>query len=82
MAGIWADAFIIAGGVLTTSFKLKAMWFFPMGNTIVWLHFEEIVRYSDFPIIYSYAYFGVLLVILITLNILMAKKMQFINSEK
>ena len=38
-------------GVVTCSLKMNIMWSFPMANTIVWLHYEEIIGKPIVPIL-------------------------------
>ena len=81
-AGLLFSSFIVAAGVVTCSLKSKIMWLFPMANTIVWLHFDEILRKPKEPIWYSYLYFGIICLILLVLNCVLAKRMQIINLEQ
>lgn len=77
-AGIAAAFAVIACGVVTCSLKTASMWLFPMAHTIPWLHYEEALRKPIMPMWVSYAYFAVLIVIGITVNITAAKKQIFI----
>jgi hypothetical protein len=79
--GLFAAVFIVAAGVITCSLKSDTMWAFPMANTIVWLHFDEILSKQIFPIWYSYTYFGVALTVLLIMDILATKKLQLFNIE-
>jgi hypothetical protein len=79
--GLFAAVFIVAAGVMTCSLKSDTMWAFPMANTIVWLHFDEILSKQIFPIWYSYTYFGVALTVLLIMDILATKKLQLFNIE-
>ncbi len=60
-AGLFAGMSVIAVGVATTSLKASPMWLFPMANTIIWLHYTEILREPIMPVWYSYVYFAVLI---------------------
>jgi len=74
--------FIIAAGVVTCSLKIESMWLFPMANTIVWLHYDEILNEPNFPIWYSYFYFVIAIAAFITLNSIAVKRLEFINIEQ
>ena len=81
-AGIFAVYSLIGFGVVTCSVKSPAMWLFPMANTIVWLHYTEIIREPVVPIIQSYMYFLILIFFLLICNFVALKKMQFVNIEQ
>lgn len=80
--GLFAAIFIVAGGVVTCSLKSHLMWWFPMANTIVWLHYDKILNQPNLPIWYSYIYFGIAILALLILNIIATKKLEFINIEQ
>lgn len=79
--GLFAAVFIVAAGVMTCSLKVRSMWAFPMANTIVWLHYEEILSREIFPVWCSYAYFGIAILIGLMLDFGAVKKLQFFNIE-
>ena len=79
--GLLAAIFIVAAGVMTCSLKSPSMWVFPMANTIVWLHYEEILSKQVFPIWCSYAYFIAAIVAGLTLNTIAVGRLQFYNIE-
>lgn len=79
--GLLVAVFIVASGVMTCSLKAKSMWAFPMANTIVWLHYEEILSRSIFPIWCSYAYFAVFIVALFVIDLIAVKRLQLFNIE-
>lgn len=81
-AGIFAVYSLIGFGVVTCSVKSPTMWLFPMANTIVWLHYTEIIREPVVPIIQSYMYFLILIFFLLICNFVALKKMQFVNIEQ
>jgi hypothetical protein len=41
MAGVFSSYTVVALGVATTSLMIPSMWFFPMANTICWLHYKK-----------------------------------------
>ena len=53
-----------------------------MANTIVWLHYEEIIGKPIVPIWYSYIYFCIAVIILVLLNLIAVKRFQFANIEQ
>lgn len=81
-AGLITVFIIIGLGVATCSLKTPAMWCLPMSNTIVWLHYTEILREPVVPIWRSYFYFAAGITVLLSANIAVLKKLQFINIEQ
>ena len=73
-AGIAASFGVIAAGVLTTAIRTKAMWAFPMANTITWLHYDTALREPVKPMYQSYIYFAVLIAAGIVANVIAVKK--------
>ena len=57
------------------------MWAFPMANTIVWLHYDEILKEPNFPVWCSYLYFGIAIMVVVILNIIAIKRLEFLNIE-
>ena len=51
------------------------MWLFPMGNSIIWMHYTEIIREPIKPIWYSYVYFAVMALLLIFMSTLRARRL-------
>lgn len=81
-AGVFAVFTIVGLGVASCSLKTKVMWAFPMANTIIWLHYEEILREPIYPIWASFLYFAIAIAVLLTVSLIALKKMQFINIEQ
>jgi len=79
--GLFAAIFIVAAGVMTCSLKSPSMWVFPMANTIVWLHYEEVLSKQVFPIWCSYTYFITAIAVGLTLNTIAVIRLQFYNIE-
>ena len=77
--GLLAVFFIIGMGVTTCTVKSNIMWMFPMANAIPWLHYDEILSRTVYPIYLSVCYFIGLIMILVLFNLISLKKMQFIN---
>lgn len=80
--GLFVAIFIVAAGVVTCSLKSEIMWSFPMANTIVWLHYDEILNEPNFPIWFSYLYFGIAIIAITILNSIAVKRLEFINIEQ
>lgn len=72
--GFFTSGSIIAFGVAGCGTKAAMMWFFPMANSIIWLHYTEYYRKPIKSIQYSYIYFAVIIAVLITANIFALKK--------
>jgi len=81
-AGLFSVFIVIGLGVTTCSLKTSTMWAFPMANTIVWLHYTEILREPIKPIAYSYIYFIAIISFLIIACFVALKRMQFRNIEQ
>lgn len=81
-AGVFAVYTVIGLGVATCSIKTSSMWLFPMANTIVWLHYTEIMRKPVIPINQSYIYFTIVTTFLLICNFVSLKKLQFVNIEQ
>lgn len=79
--GVFAALFVVAAGVITTSLDMELKWVFPTANTIVWLHFDEILRETSYPIWMSYMYFIVLNIIMVVVNYQMIKMLELKNVE-
>ena len=79
--GLFAAIFIVAAGVMTCSLKTPSMGAFPMANTIVWLHYDEILSRRVFPVWCSYAYFGAAIAVGLAINTAAVRRLQFYNIE-
>ncbi|MDR2589475.1 MAG: hypothetical protein LBC71_00565 [Oscillospiraceae bacterium] len=80
-AGIFSVFSIISLGVMTTALRSPLMWIFPMANTIVWLHYHEILRQPVRLISTSILYFAVLITVSTVINLIILKRLQFTNIE-
>lgn len=80
--GLLVTFLIILCGVVTCSVKSPLMWCFPMGNSIIWLHYTEIMKEPIYPIWCSYLYFIVIITVLLTTNRLLVKKINFDKTEE
>lgn len=81
-SGLAAAVVLIAAGAVTSSLNTALMWAFPMANTIVWMHYTEILSEPIYPVWSSFAYFGGLLTVLISLNFLALKKLKFTEAAE
>lgn len=75
MTGMFICTAVIALGVATCALRSDLMWLFPMGNSIIWMHYTEIIREPIKPIWYSYVYFAVMALLLIFMSTLRAKRL-------
>ncbi|MCM1062200.1 MAG: hypothetical protein NC452_18200 [Eubacterium sp.] len=80
--GLVVGLAIIVFGVITTSLSLDTMWIFPMANSIIWLHYDEIFSEPIYPIWCSFAYFGATISILIFINIIALKKLRLTEADQ
>ena len=76
-SGLAAAVGVIALGSVTASLGTGLRWAFPTSNTIVWLHYTEILSTPIYPVWASFAYFAGVLAVLIVLNFLALKKLKF-----
>lgn len=76
-AGLAAALFVIALGTATTSLYSPIKWAFPTANTIIWLHYMEILSKQIYPMWASFLYFGVLLTLLIAGNFIVLRALKF-----
>lgn len=76
VAGIAGAFALVSLGVLTCTLDVKAMWAFPMANTITWLHFNPALSEPVFPMWISYVYFGALIIALLLGNFAAVKKLR------
>jgi hypothetical protein len=81
-AGLFSAIVFIACGVATCSVRMDLQWLFPTANTIIWVHYTEILREPIKPVWYSYAYFFVLIAVLITANLIAVKKVNFYGVDE
>lgn len=81
-AGLFAVFTVIALGVTACALKVQSMWYFPMANTIVWLHYKELLREPVTPVSDSFIYFFAVITAVVLLNFTVLLRMQFINIEQ
>lgn len=76
-SGLAGAVFVMALGTVTTSLYSPIKWAFPTANTIIWLHYTEILSEPIYPMWASFLYFGVLLALLIAGNFFALNKLRF-----
>ncbi len=81
-AGLFTAVGVVALGVTTCALNTPVMWYFPMANTIVWLHYEELLRKPVTPVSNSLIYFLGILAVLFAGAFLALRNMQLINTEQ
>lgn len=81
-AGLYACLLIVILGVGTCAVRSKLLWMFPMGNTILWLHYTEILRKPVWPVWYSYVYFGIMILGLMIVCRCVVKRYHLFVEEK
>ena len=81
-SGLAAAVGVIALGSVTTSLGTGLRWAFPTSNTIVWLHYTEILSTPIYPVWASFAYFAAVLAALTALNFFVLKKLKFTESDE
>ncbi len=79
--GLAGAIFAMALGTATTSLYSPIKWAFPTANTIIWLHYTEILSEPIYPIWASFLYFGVLLAVLVAGNFIALKKLKFMENS-
>ena len=57
------------------------MWLFPTANTLIWLHYHELLRQPVTPVSRSFLYFLIANLLLLTANAAAAHRLQFRNTE-
>ena len=80
-AGLAAALLVMALGTATTSLYSPIKWAFPTANTIIWLHYTEILSEPVYPMWASFLYFGVLLGALVAGNFCALKKLKFTENN-
>lgn len=76
-SGLAGALLVMALGVTTMSLDSPIKWAFPTTNTVIWLHYTEILSKPVYPMWASYLYFGVLLAALAAGNFIALRKIKF-----
>ena len=53
-----------------------------MANSIIWLHYKEILREPITPVANSFVYFAVIITVIFIANLVVLRRLQFINTEQ
>lgn len=80
--GLFATITVIAFGVTACALRIQSMWYFPMANTIVWLHYKELLREPIIPVSDSFIYFITINTAILLVNFTVLQRLQFINIEQ
>lgn len=80
-SGLAGAIFVMLLGTVTTSIYSPIKWAFPTANTIIWLHYEEILSEPIYPMWASFLYFGILLGALVYANFCALKKLKFTENN-
>lgn len=81
-AGLLSALTVIVLGAASCSLKINVMWIFPTANTLMWLHYKEILKEPITPVENSFLYFLILIAVLFTANLFVLRNLQFINIEQ
>lgn len=81
-AGLLSALTVIVLGAASCSLKINVMWIFPTANTLMWLHYKEILKEPITPVENSFLYFLILIAVLFTANLFVLRDLQFINIEQ
>ena len=79
--GVLLDFILIVGGTIMTAADFGIKWIFPMPHTIIWLHYERILRKPKFPLWGSYMYLLAGIFLFGMLSLLFAKR-YLVNSAE
>lgn len=81
-AGVALCGGLITAGSALCSIRAELMWWLPMSNSVVWLHFTEFRREPQFPIWCSWVYFAVLIGALFSLCMAMIGRLDCVSGSQ
>ena len=81
-AGLFSTLALTAAGIAVCSLKNAAMWLFPAAHTMIWLHYQQILKKQTVPAVYSWLYFAVLIASLLALDFRILRRLEFVNIEQ
>ena len=81
-AGLVTVFMIMTCGMVTCAVDAKAMWAFPLSNSIIWLHYTPLFRKEIFPVWFSYFYFCSSSIFLMIYNVAIVKRISFNWEER
>lgn len=79
--GLLLNITVLCVGIGSTIFEGVIKWVFPVSNAITWMHYDDIFKKPVVPIVNSYMYFGIILLVLIIWNIFAIKRYDFSKVE-
>lgn len=77
MVGLLINICLLCMGIGTTLFEGSLKWVFPVSNAVAWMHYDRVFKKPIVPIINSYLYFIIIIVVLLVWNIIAIKKYDF-----
>lgn len=80
--GIFSVIAICAIGTAICALQIPAQWLFPTSNTLIWLHYQELLREPVIPISTSLLYFIIGDILLLIADLLVVHRLQFRNIEQ
>lgn len=81
-AGLFAVIAICALGAVTCALQIPIQWLFPTSNTMIWLHYQELLRESVTTVSSSLLYFIIGDLVLLIANLFVLQRLQFRNIEQ
>ncbi len=81
-AGVAICGGLIAAGSALCSIRAEFMWWLPMSNSVVWLHFTEFRREPKYPIWCSWVYFLVIIAALVVLCVAKIGKLDCVSGGR
>jgi hypothetical protein len=79
--GMLATGILVGFGMIFSAIGSELMWLFPTANATVSLHFTQFLREPIVPLIHSYLYFGVFIIIFMAISVILIKKTSFSDME-
>lgn len=75
--GILSSYMVIAIGSSLCGLGTKSQWFFPSAHSLIWLHFDRILKFQNYNIKYSYIYYISIIILLFIISIFAIKHYDF-----
>lgn len=77
MVGLLINICLLCMGIGTTLFEGSIKWAFPVSNAVAWMHYDRVLKKPIVPIVNSYLYFIIIVVVLLVWNVIAIKKYDF-----
>lgn len=74
LGGTYFSGTLVIVGTVFCAIRSKLMWIFPTANATLKLHYTQFIREPIFPTSYSFLYFSVIIILLISLSIILMQK--------